>query len=236
MEGNILLLGDGSHLFRAMSWVLGSKDYRVERALEPEAAVEAVVKKNFDLIIVKLIPEETEVLDVLKWARRLNPGVKIVAISRPQDQPFPWEAYRINLDDYILLPISAGELWRRVSRCLEQASEADHKTGAASLGPVGEDWPARSLGMISDNLKSCLIATLGAVKLILQGAGGEGGEGAAEKLREMGAWLRNLPVLWEEVAGSVTATDIEVTMHQENPVSGKGPMEPVIPVIKELQG
>jgi len=43
MEGNILLLGEGSHLFRAMSWVLESKDYRVERALEPEAAVEAVI-------------------------------------------------------------------------------------------------------------------------------------------------------------------------------------------------
>ena len=171
MEGNILLLGDGSHLFRAMSWVLESKDYRVERALESEAAVEAVVRKNFDLIIVKLTPEETEVLDVLNWARRLNPGVKIVAISRPQDQPFPWEAYHIDLDDYILLPISAGELWRRVNKCLEQASGADPKTGAASPGPAGEDWAARSLGMISDNLKSSLIATLGAVKLILQGAG-----------------------------------------------------------------
>ncbi len=229
MEGNILLLGDGSHLFRAMSWVLESKDYRVERALEPEAAVEAVVKKNFDLIIAKLIPEETEVLDVLKWARRLNPGVKIMAISRPQDQPFPWEAYHIDLDDYILLPISAGELWRRVNKCLEQASGGDPKTGAASLGPAGEDWAARSLGTISNNLKSSLIATLGAVKLILQTAGGEG---VAEKVREVGTWLQKLPVLWEEVAGSVTATEIEVTLCQENLAPGKGPMEPVI---KELQ-
>jgi DNA-binding response OmpR family regulator len=212
-----------------MSWVLESKDYRVMRALEPEAAVEAVIKKNFDLIIAKLTPEENEVLEVLKWARRLNPGVKIMAISRPQDQPFPREAYHIDMDDYILLPLSAGELWRRVSKCLEQASGADPKTGAASLGPAGEDWAARSLGTISDNLKSSLIATLGAVKLILQG---EGGEGVAEKLREVGVWLRKLPVLWEEVTGSVTATEIEVTLCQENLAPGKGPMEPVI---KELQ-
>jgi len=232
MEGNILLLGDGSHLFRAMSWVLESKDYRVERALEPEAAVEAVIKNNFDLIIAKLTPEETEVLEVLKWARRLNPGGKIMAISRPQDQPFPWEAYHIDMDDYILLPISAGELWRRVSKCLEQASGADPETGAASLRPAGDDWAARSLGMISNNLKSSLIATLGAVKLILQGEGGGGGEVVAEKLREVGVWLRKLPVLWEEVTGSVSATEIEVTLCQENLAPGKGLMEPVI---KELQ-
>ncbi len=229
MEGNILLLGDGSHLFRAMGWVLKSKDYRVERALEPETAVEALVKKNFDLIIARLTSEETEVLEVLKWARRLNPGVKIMAISRPQDQPFPWKAYHIGLDDYILLPISAGELWRRVNKCLEQASGGDPESGAASPGPAGEDWAARSLGTISNNLQGSLIATLGAMKLILQGAGGEG---VAEKIQEIGTWLRKLPVLWEEVAGSDKATEIEVMLCQKNPAPGKGPMEPAV---KELQ-
>jgi hypothetical protein len=86
--------------------------------------------------------------------------------------------------------------------------------------------------MISNNLKSSLISTLGAVKLILQGVRGKGGEDVAEKLREVGVWLRKLPVLWEEVTGSVSGTEIEVTLCQENLAPGKGPMEPVI---KELQ-
>ncbi len=61
----ILLLGDGSHLFRTMAWVLEYKGYAVRAAISPETALEALVKKNYDLVIAKLSMAEADGVDLL---------------------------------------------------------------------------------------------------------------------------------------------------------------------------
>ena len=115
----ILLLGDGSHSFRTMGWVLEYKGFSVKALKSPEAALEALVKKNYDLIIAKLSREEKDNLAVLRQAKKINPLTKVMLITDRLDLAFPLEAYNIDIDDYIIMPISAGEFWRRVENCLE---------------------------------------------------------------------------------------------------------------------
>jgi DNA-binding response OmpR family regulator len=119
VKSEILLLGDGSHSFRTMGWVLEYKGFSIEAFRSPESAVEALVKKNYDLIIAKLSRKEKDNLTVLRQAKKINPLIKVMLITDRLDLAFPLEAYDIDIDDYIIMPISAGEFWRRVGACLE---------------------------------------------------------------------------------------------------------------------
>jgi len=115
----ILLLGGGSRSFRTVDWVLEYRGFSVNAFGSPEAALEALVKKNYDLIIARISKEERDNLEVLKRAKRLNPETKVMLVSGSLDTTFPLEAYQIDVDDYVIMPISASELWRRVQDCLD---------------------------------------------------------------------------------------------------------------------
>ena len=118
-KSEILLLGDGSHPFRTMRRVLEYRDFSVKALRSPEVALEALVKKNYDLIIAKLSREEKDNLTALRQAKKINPLTKIMLITGSLDLAFPLEAYNIEINDYIIMPISAGEFWLRVENCLE---------------------------------------------------------------------------------------------------------------------
>jgi PleD family two-component response regulator len=115
----IILLGDGSHPFRTMGWVLEYRGFSVRALGDPEAALEALVKKNYDLIIAKLSREARDNLAVLSQAKKINPLTKIILVTDRLDLAFPLEAYEIDINDYIIMPVSAIEFWRRVENCLE---------------------------------------------------------------------------------------------------------------------
>ena len=142
----ILLLGDGSHPFRTMGWVLEYQGFSVKDLRGPEAALEALVKKNYDLIIVKLSQEEKDNLAVLRQAMKINPLTKIILISDHLDLALPLEAYTIDIDDYIIMPISASEFWRRVENCLE-GSVVDLVPAYSFSRPVSKikKWPYNRL-------------------------------------------------------------------------------------------
>ena len=118
-KSEILLLGDGSHSFRTMGWVLEYQGFSIKALRGPEAALEALVKKNYALIIAKLSREERDNLAVLRQAKKINPLTKVMLITDRLDLAFPLEAYKIDIDDYLIMPISSGEFWRRVENCLE---------------------------------------------------------------------------------------------------------------------
>ena len=196
----ILLLGDGSHLFRTIAWVLEYKGYSVRAAASPEAALEALVKKNYDLVIAKLSMTELDGVEVLKRAKRLNPEVKIMVVSGNHEVTFPPEAYQIEVDDYILMPVNPTELWRRVSHCLESLEIVDlvpveRRAGASrrsqrpGVGPLNDDV-SRFAGLhgVQRRLPEAVIA----------GQVWRDGRKAQAKLREVSDNVNKLILLTEE--------------------------------------
>ena len=82
---DILLIGGGTDLLKTLGWVLDYKGFAVKVTATPEAALDALVKKNYDLVIARLTAADRESLDILPWARRLNPKVKIMVVSGNND-------------------------------------------------------------------------------------------------------------------------------------------------------
>lgn len=214
----ILLLGDGSHLFRTIAWVLEYKGYAVRTAISPESALEALVKKNYDLVIAKLTMSEVDGVDVLKRAKRLNPEVKIMVVSGNHEVTFPREAYQIEVDDYILMPVSPTELWRRVSHCLESLEIVDLVPARILPAPAAEEVNERVLDrlmMMFHDLRGSMVSTAASLKLLSRGRYGEMGETARDKIHEVSDNVDKLILLTEEFMGKAFSNAGDSEMEKE---------------------
>ncbi len=186
-EHKILFVRDEQPLCQTIGWALEYRGYQVRSAASPEAATEALVKKNYDLVIAKLTREDIGTLEVLKRARKLNPAVKVMVIGADQHMTFPPEAYQIEVDDYLLMPISPTELWRRVSRCLEKVMDLEiaadspvDRRGAGLKEPVSNRV---MLGL--HDIRSSIVSTAASLKLLIRGAYGETNPQVKQKLQEL---------------------------------------------------
>src|SRR5208337_3513608 len=130
---------------------------------------------------------ELDGVEVLKRAKRLNPEVKVMVVSGNHEVTFPREAYQIEVDDYLLMPVSPTELWRRVSHCLESLDIVDlvpaTRLAAQTATAVNERTLDR-LMMIFHDLRGSMVSTAATMKLLVRGAFGEVGGAALEKLQE----------------------------------------------------
>jgi DNA-binding response OmpR family regulator len=120
----ILVFGVKAHFSRVLAWVLAYKGHQVKMASSPAEALRALIDEDYDLIIAKLAMEDLQSLDVIKRAKKLNPEGKIVVLSGDFLAAFPLEAYQIEVEDYLLLPITSKELVRRVGLCLERLAQS----------------------------------------------------------------------------------------------------------------
>jgi two-component system sensor histidine kinase/response regulator len=203
---DILLIGDGTNLLKTIGWVLDYKGFAVKVTASPEAALEAMVKKNYDLVIAKLTTDDMESLDILKRARRLNPEVKIMVVSGNRDAIFPLEAYEIEVDDYLLMPVSPPQLWRRVSHCLEDREMMDLRPVqelAASSRKNAVAGPQMML-MVHD-IRGAMVSTAASLKLLDRGMYGELSEPAKVKLHEATGRIENTIHLMEDFIGKSLA-------------------------------
>jgi two-component system sensor histidine kinase/response regulator len=226
---DILLLGDGSHFFRTMGWVLEYKGYRVRSAATPGAAIEALVQKNFDLVIAKVSMEDLDNLALLKKAKQLNPEVKVMVISGDHQVTFPLGAYEINIDDYILMPISPMELWRRVSQCLEQVVEIRSPQVEPEAGVPGVNERILSSMMIMfHDLRGSMVATGASLKLLMGGTYGTMDEQATAKVQELYEKVKKLTDLTEEFMGQALSSQGDLSRDQESLDLGEDIIEPVL--------
>jgi signal transduction histidine kinase len=203
---DILLIGDGTNLLKTIGWVLDYKGFAVKVTANPEAALEALVKKNYDLIIAQLSTADRESLDILKRAKRLNLEVKIMVVSDNSDGIFPLEAYQVEVDDYLLMPVSPPELWRRVNRCLEDREVLDLqpvKSSAASS--VRGDLTNPQLMLIFHDIRGSMVATAASLKLMARGTVGEMSQEAKAKLQEVTGRIENTIRLMEDFIGESLA-------------------------------
>jgi CheY-like chemotaxis protein len=205
---DILLVGDGSNLLQTISWVLEYKGFSVKTASTPEAALEALVRKNYDLVVSMFTMASMDGLDILKRAKRLNPEVKIMVVSGNNDSVLPLAAFELEADDYILMPVRPTELWRRVSRCLEGREVVDLqpvRVAAENNGDCNRTVPQTML-MLHD-LRSAMVSTASWLKLMTRGMYGEMSKGAKAKLQDVNGRIEKMVRLTEDFIGQTMADD-----------------------------
>jgi DNA-binding response OmpR family regulator len=192
----ILLLGDGSNLLKMIGWVLEYKGFAVKAATSPEAALETLVKKNYDMIIAKVSAADRETMDILKRAKRLNPEVKLMVVSGKGEAIFPLEAYEVEVDDYILMPTTPVDLWRRVNQCLEPGEVVDLQpvpvTPESAAAPDRIDHAQPHTMLMFHDIRGTMVATAATLKLLARGTYGSMSAEALTKVHEASGRMETL--------------------------------------------
>ena len=211
----ILMLDDGSSLFRTLSWVLDYKGYGVATVATPEAALESLVTKNYDLLIAKMTMDPENSVEVIKRAKKLNPETRIIVVGGDGQIGFPVEAYSLKIDDYILPPCTPAALWRRVASCLgsleTRRPESESRVRLAAIN----EQVLNKLAIMFHDIRSSMVSTSAALKLLIRGAHGDLDEPAAQKVREVYSRVKKIIGVSEEFMAQVLSGNSDVTLGSE---------------------
>lgn len=211
----ILLLDNGSPLFHTLAWALESKGYGVAAVSSPEAAIESLARKNYDLLIATVTQESPEALEVVKRARKLNPEILVMVLGGDNQMAFPLEAYRLKIDDYVLMPCTPVELWRRVARCLgsleAKSTESDSQVRLAAINEL----VLNKLAIMFHDIRSSMVTTSAALKLLLRGAHGNLDAEASQKVQELHSRVKKVVGLSEEYMAQFLSGNKDVTLNSE---------------------
>ena len=129
---SILVADNDPPMVELLYDILADEGYAVTQAASGEAAVEALGKQYYDLVISDLEMGGLSGIEVLKKAKAPNPPTRVIILTGNSDVRYAIQAIRHEVDDYLLKPFTVDELLERVSCCLEKGStKPDNKKSAA---------------------------------------------------------------------------------------------------------
>jgi two-component system OmpR family response regulator len=121
----VLVVDDEEHITELLAMALGYQGFEVERAATGREALDAVVRKAPDLIILDVMMPE---LDGFEVARRLRldegaaTRVPIIFLTAKDATQYKVQGLRLGSDDYVTKPFSIEELIERVKAVLRRSS------------------------------------------------------------------------------------------------------------------
>ncbi|MCU0291828.1 MAG: response regulator [Thermoanaerobaculaceae bacterium] len=140
----VLVVEDDAPIRRFLRAALGESGYRVEEALTAAQALDALINRPPDLVLLDLGLPDRDGLDLLRelrgWSR--VPVIVLSARDREHDKVVALDA---GADDYLSKPFGVAELRARMRVALRHAAAAGGDAGSASYtaGDLHVDLAAR---------------------------------------------------------------------------------------------
>jgi CheY-like chemotaxis protein len=119
----ILLVDDDPMVRETIQHILVAEDHAVTTAEDGRRAVEVFKHAKFDLVITDIIMPEKDGIEIITELRRLQPGVRILAISgggRIGNTDFLRIAERLGASATIAKPFDPDELIEKIADCLRK--------------------------------------------------------------------------------------------------------------------
>jgi two-component system KDP operon response regulator KdpE len=120
-QPRVLVVDDEPQIRRALRLVLRANGYEVTEVPAGEAALDALVTANFDLIILDLMLPDLDGVEVCRRVREWS-HLPVVVLSAHGEEEIKIRALDEGADDYISKPFSAPELLARMRSALRRAS------------------------------------------------------------------------------------------------------------------
>ncbi len=118
---NILIVDDDTELRANLSKILRDKGYHTDEAPTGKEAIEKVIPKEFDIVLLDLMMPKMSGMDVLAEIRKLRPGTKVIMITAFATVDNAVEAIKRGASDYISKPFKIEELLTTIRRVLEES-------------------------------------------------------------------------------------------------------------------
>jgi two-component system nitrogen regulation response regulator NtrX len=178
----ILAVDDEPHILALCREVLTQDGYAVETAADTDAALRELRAGKYDLVLTDLRMPGRDGLELIRDARRLTPGLPIVALTGYPSIESAVAAVRQGADDVVTKPFDNEHLCQVVRRVLEGSPGNGRSVSAAKLAA-----PGRILGESRATVDlRALIRRASATEstVLLQGEIGSGKELVARTLHD----------------------------------------------------
>jgi DNA-binding NtrC family response regulator len=115
MKGKILVVDDESTARKSWADILRLESYQVATASSGEAAVAALQKETYDIMLLDLRMPGMDGLEVLKSASKIAPDTQIIVLTAHGSLESAIEALRQGAHDYLLKPASPEQVLSSVA-------------------------------------------------------------------------------------------------------------------------
>lgn len=214
-EYQILLVGDVPSDSKTIHPALRSQGYQVTTVATGEAAIEALRKATFDLVITDGAVSQTEGIGVLKRAKKLNPETMVIILTGLGDVRFAIDALRFDVDDYILKPCELTEIQERVANCLEKAERKRAIAKSELRSRMINEQICNRLMAMSHDLRSPLVAVGSTLKLLKRDVCGTTHESAENTLNDLYERVIKLIGTAEDCLGKVCVVNGSLHIERE---------------------
>src|SRR6266699_3671849 len=149
----ILLVDDEVAIQRAVAPLLRSRGYEVEVVGTGKEAVDAVVDRSPDLIVLDLGLPDLEGTEVCRRIRKVSKA-PIVVLSARGGEADKVAALDIGADDYVTKPFGPEELLARIRVALRRVfSEKEREGGRVQIADLTIDYDRRRVVRAGDDIR-----------------------------------------------------------------------------------
>jgi two-component system, OmpR family, response regulator len=120
----ILLAEDDTNLGSLLKSYLTAKNYETALFVNGVLALEAFIKKSFDLCILDIMMPEMDGLTLAKEIRLKSPEIPIIFLTAKNQKEDIIEGFKSGADDYLTKPFSMEELLYRIEAILRRTSHS----------------------------------------------------------------------------------------------------------------
>lgn len=125
---SILLVEDEENLQEILKLNFELEGYEVTSVYDGAAALEAVQKEHFDLIVLDVMLPEVDGITVCENIRLTNNQIPILMLSAKNQSADRVLGLKKGADDYLTKPFNLEELLLRVSNLIEKSNKIASKT------------------------------------------------------------------------------------------------------------
>lgn len=161
----ILLVDARAPISAAIGFILQAQGYLVLLAPDTKTAAAELNNHQIDLLLAFLSGYEADKLDLLRQAKRKFPQTKVMVAGNPKKMA--WEAFREEVDDYLLTPFSVPELCRRVNHCLNQSKILKPKSVFKGNGGTINEPVLNSLRLKFCDINNTLVSLMANINLLI---------------------------------------------------------------------
>jgi two-component system sensor histidine kinase/response regulator len=213
--GDILLVDDNPNILARISGCLKKKGASITEASDGPAALEAIKKKHFDLVITDLKMPGANGLAVLKEAKTVNPDTIVIIASGNQDIECAVEAFHLGADSYLLKPFGPDELHMHINKCFEKLEQKRKGIVSEEYLRTLNEQILTMLMVVSHDIRSPLTAISATLKLLIRGVYGNIDESPKETLKDLYARINRLNGIAEDYLGKASVVVGELQMERK---------------------
>jgi two-component system alkaline phosphatase synthesis response regulator PhoP len=136
-RSSILLVEDEENLHETLKLNLELEGYEITSAFDGVAAMKAVQKEYFDLIILDIMLPEMDGISVMESIRVSNNEVPVLMLSARNSSADKVLGLKKGADDYMTKPFDLEELLLRVEKLIVKNKRLNEKTSIGDVYNLG---------------------------------------------------------------------------------------------------